>query len=360
MTIGEPRHGAPAWIGDILARHGADWGRYPPITGTPELREAIAAWVQRRYGVTLDAGRAVLPLAGSREGLFAAAFVARDRRPDIAAPAIAMPNPFYQAYVAGALAAGTEPVFLPATATTGFLPDLAAIPPGIAARLVALYINSPANPQGAVASGDYLRQAIKLARTHDFMLFVDECYSEIWQGAQPAGALAALGDEPGNLAVFNSLSKRSSAPGLRSGFVAGDSRFIAAFGQFRNVACPQMPLPVQAASAALWADEAHVAASRAAYAEKIADATRQLGGTPGFRAPAAGFFLWLETAQIGGGAAAAKTFWKHCGVKVLPGATLAQADDAAINPGADYVRIALVDSLQTTSEALARIKPFLA
>ncbi|MDX2264976.1 MAG: aminotransferase class I/II-fold pyridoxal phosphate-dependent enzyme [Hyphomicrobiales bacterium] len=353
MTIGEPRHGPPALLAQKLAERADLYSKYPPIGGAPELRESIAAWAARRYGVALDPARHILPLNGTREGLFSAMFIARERK-RVARPAVLMPNPFYQAYLAAALAAGAEPSFLPATAETGHLPDLDAIPAETLARAAAFYLASPANPQGVIASRDYLARAIALAREHGFMLFLDECYSEIYLGAPPPGGLEAAGDFA-NVCVFNSLSKRSNAPGLRSGFIAGDADFLADFLKFRNVACPQVPLPVQHASASLWADEAHVQASRALYAEKFDAAQRILARWPRFAAPDAGMFLWLDVTHLGGGEAAAKTIWKGCGVKVLPGAYLAQNGAAGDNPGGRYIRLALVDSPAVTADALMRI-----
>ncbi len=306
--------------------------------------------------------RHILPLNGSREGLFSAIFPAMARRPDIARPAVLMPNPFYQAYLAAALAGRGEPVFLTADEQGGFLPDLDAIPEATLARTVAFYLASPANPQGAVASMAYLEKAVALARRFDFLLLLDECYSEVYQEAPPSGGLAAAHGVSGdfaNVLVLNSLSKRSNVPGLRSGFIAGDERFIAAFSRFRNVAAPQMPLPVQHASARLWSEEVHVEASRALYQAKFAAARAMLKGTVNYHDPAGAFFLWLDLAHLGGGERAAKTFWKECGVKVLPGAYLAQTDLTGRNPGADFVRVALVDDLALTGEAFERLASYL-
>jgi N-succinyldiaminopimelate aminotransferase len=361
MTIGEPRHGVPALLAPVLAERIADYGKYPPIAGAPELVAAIAAWMGRRYpslaGV-IEPARHILPLSGSREGLFSVIFPAMARKSARGArPAVLMPNPFYQAYLAAAIAGGAEPVFMDAEAETGFLPNLDALAPDLLARTAAMYLATPANPQGAVASAGYLAKAIRLARQHDFMLIIDECYSEVYFNAPPAGGLEAalaLGGDFANLLVLNSLSKRSNVPGLRSGFIAGDAAFLADYSRFRNVACPQMALPVQHASAALWSEETHVAASRARYAEKMAAAGRILGA----HIPEGTFFLWLNVAHLGGGEAAAKTFWKGCGVKVLPGSYLAQ-DTHGRNPGGPYVRIALVHDLDPTVDALERLSRLL-
>jgi len=361
LSLGEPHAALPPFVGPVLQEHLSEFGRYPPIKGIASLRQAIAAWMGRRYpglsGV-IDQERQVLPLNGAREGLFSAVFPALARKPEIADPAVLVPNPFYQVYAAAAAAAGATPVFLPCGPETGFLPPLDEIDEAVLKRTIALYLCSPSNPEGAVATSEYLARAVGLARRFDFLLFADECYSEIYADTPPAGALEVAQSQTGSLAnvvVFQSLSKRSGLPGLRSGFVAGDSNFIDAYGRFRNVACPQVPLPIQHVSAAAWADEAHVEAGRGLYRANFAVADAILEGRYGYRRPAGSFFLWLNLAGFGGGEAAATTLWKGCGVKVLPGAYLTQAQPDRANPGQDFVRVALVHDADTTREALARM-----
>jgi N-succinyldiaminopimelate aminotransferase len=359
MTIGEPRHGFPGFAAALITEHSQDFGKYPPIAGLPELRGAIAAWLERRYRLppgSADPDRHILPLSGTREGLVSALTIAIAHR-SRERPAVLMPNPFYQAYFAAALTSRIEPIALKTSAATGFLPDLDAVEPSLLDRTCAIYLATPANPQGAVASESYLERLIALARGHGFYVFCDECYSEIYREAPPPGILqvaAGLGGFERVLA-FNSLSKRSNAPGLRSGFIAGDAAFLSDYAKYRNVASPQMPLPVQNASAALWADEAHVEESRALYREKFAVASETLGAMPGYYRPAGGLFLWLDLAKLGGGEEAAKTIWKGCGVKILPGAYLAQPDACGVNPAKDYARLALVDPPGVTREALNRL-----
>jgi aspartate/methionine/tyrosine aminotransferase len=361
LSLGEPKAMIPTFLGPMLQEHLHEFGRYPPIRGIAPLREAIVEWLGRRYpDLTgqLDPDTQVLPLNGSREGLFSAIFPALARKSRVERPVVLIPNPFYQAYGAAAAASGAEPVFLPSTAETHFLPDLDTIDEALLERAVALYLCSPSNPQGAVASAPYLTHAIALARRHDFLLFADECYSEIYCDMPPPGALETAHAATGGLAnvvTFNSLSKRSGLPGLRSGFVAGDPGFIAAFFRFRNVACPQVPLPVQHVSTAAWADEAHVAEGRALYRRNFDLADALLAGRYGYRRPAGAFFLWLNMRAYGGGEAAATTLWKGCGVKVLPGAYLSRAEPDGENPGKDYVRVALVHDADRTREALGRI-----
>jgi aspartate/methionine/tyrosine aminotransferase len=361
FAVGEPKALLPAFLGPVWQEHLSEFGRYPSIKGIAPFREAIVAWMGRRYPALerqIDAEAHVLPLNGSREGLFSAIFPALARKASVARPAVLIPNPFYQAYGAAAAASGAAPAFLASTAETHFLPKLDAIDAALLERTVAFYLCSPSNPLGAVADRAYFAQAIELARRFDFILFADECYSEIYGERPPPGALETAFAETGSLAnvvSFQSLSKRSGLPGLRSGFVAGDPDFIAAFQGFRNVACPQVPLPVQHVSVAAWSDERHVEEGRALYRRNFEIADELLQGRYGYRRPAGSFFLWLDMARFGGGEAAAKTLWKGCGVRVLPGTYLAQADPDGVNPGTDYIRIALVHGADVTREALTRI-----
>jgi aspartate/methionine/tyrosine aminotransferase len=358
MSIGEPGHAMPGFVGRVIEENLAGFGKYPPVRGSASLLGSIAQWHNTRYQTICDKvafDENILVLNGSREGLFSAIFPALWRRRDVVNPAVLLPNPFYQCYGAAAEAAGTEQVLLPAGGD--FLPDLSALAANeeLLDRTVALYLNSPSNPQGAVADNSYLEQAIMLARQHDFMLFSDECYSEIYDFLPPAGALEAAFRLSGNFAnvvSFNSLSKRSNLPGLRSGFCAGDPGFMADFLSFRNVSCPQVPLPVQSVSEVAWADEEHVEANRKGYRQKFELADRIFDGYAGYRRPEAGFFLWLD---VGDGEDVAKSLWSSCGIRVLPGAYLATDFADGSNPAARYVRIALVHDLKTTGEALGNI-----
>jgi aspartate/methionine/tyrosine aminotransferase len=252
--------------------------------------------------------------------------------------------------------AGAEAVFLDATRDNRFMPDLAAIPRATLERTALFYLCSPANPQGTIASLDYLQQAIRLAREYDFVLAVDECYAEIYDRAPPPGALeacAALGDDFENVVVFHSLSKRSSAAGLRSGFVAGDPRLIGHYAHLRSYGGCQVPLPVQAAAAALWRDEAHVEANRDRYRRKFDLAEEALAGRYGFYRPDGGFFLWLE---VGHGEEAALRLWRDAAIRVLPGGYTARAAAGRPNPGEPYIRLAIVHDEATLSAAFERIR----
>jgi aspartate/methionine/tyrosine aminotransferase len=267
-----------------------------------------------------------------------------------------VPNPYYLVYNGAATMQGAEAVFLDATRDNRFMPDLGAIPREILERTALFYLCSPANPQGTVASLDYLKQAIGLAREYDFVLAVDECYAEIYDKAPPAGALeacAALGDGFDRVVVFHSLSKRSSAAGLRSGFVAGDPRLIGHYAHLRSYGGCQVPLPVQAAAAALWRDEAHVEENRAAYRRKFDLAEEALAGHYGFYRPEGGFFLWLD---VGNGEEAALRLWRDAAVRVLPGGYTARPAAGRPNPGGAYVRLAIVHDEPTLAAAFERIR----
>ena len=362
MTAGDPKEAMPGFIVDKIAEAKQTLGTYPRIRGSDDLRGAIAAWISRRYGLTgrIDPAREIHPLNGSREGLFFAMLPAVGRKRVEGRPVVLLPNPFYQAYLGATYGTNCEAVFLDATVATGHLPDLAALETDEATlkRTVAFYLCTPANPQGAIASADYIRRAIALARKHDFMLFVDECYSEIYSGEAPTGGLqigAATPERYKNLIVFNSLSKRSNLPGLRSGFCAGDGDFLETLAEIRNLTAPQMPGIVQHASAAVWSEEQHVTVIRQAYRTKFDICDELLTGRLGYQRPAGGFFLWLDVSQIGGGLEGSVTLWKRCGVKVVPGAFLAQPSRDGTNPGDKYVRVALVHDPATIREALKRI-----
>lgn len=360
MTIGEPRHAVPGFVAPILARSIGDFSRYPNIRGTDAFRASVGAWLDRRYGLggTLDVTRGILPLNGSREGLTFAALGARDYLAKVAArPAVLMPNPFYQTYAAGAHVAGAELVALDARADTGFLPDLETLSPDLLERTIAFYYASPANPQGVAADLETWTKVIRLARRHRFLVIADECYSEIYRDAPPAGVLEAahaLGEGFANVVSINSLSKRSNLAGLRVGFAAGDPAFLDAWARFRGLAAPQVSLPLQAVAAEAFADEAHVIENRRLYNAKFDTAQRLLAPLFGAVVPPAGFFLWLDVARWGGGVEVTRRLWAEAGVKVLPGAYLA-LDGASSNPGADYIRIALVDDVTTIERALSRI-----
>ena len=355
MTIGEPRHPMPAFIGDTLARNLDGFSKYPPNEGAADLLQAICNWVERRYGVALEPAAEVMALNGTREGLFSAAIALCPETKRGKRPVILMPNPFYQVYAVAALAVGADPVYVPAPEETGFLPDFSQLPPETLDRTAIVYICSPANPQGAVASREYWAGLIDLAERFDFQIFADECYSEIWRDMPPPGALQvakARGADPNRVLIFHSLSKRSNMPGLRSGFVAGGAESIARLRQLRNYAGAPLPLPLQEVAKLAWADEAHVDENRALYTAKYAAADQILGEVSGYRSPEAGFFLWLPTDD---GEAATLRLWRETGVKVLPGAYLAREVDG-VNPGHGYIRVAMVAPIEEMQRGLIRLR----
>jgi N-succinyldiaminopimelate aminotransferase len=359
MSLGEPQHQPPALLTETLAAHAAEWNKYPPMAGTPELRAAIVDWLTRRYRLAdraLDADRHVLTLAGTKEGLYLLASLVVPRAKRGARPVVLCPNPYYLVYNGAATMAGADAVFLDATRANAFLPDLDAIPRETLERAALMYLCSPSNPQGTIASLDYLQQAIELARRYDFVLAVDECYAEIYDREPPPGALeacAALGDGFAKVVVFHSLSKRSSAAGLRSGFVAGDPDIIGHFRHLRDYGGCQVPLPIQAAAAALWRDEAHVVENRAKYRRKFDIAESMIGDRYGFYRPQGGFFLWLE---VGDSERATLALWRDAAIRVLPGGYTARAANGGINPGSDFIRLAIVHDDATLEAAFARIR----
>jgi aspartate/methionine/tyrosine aminotransferase len=359
LSVGEPQHPIPPFVGPVLQAHLNDFGRYPANKGSERFRKAAAAWLDRRYRLSrpMDPETEVIVLNGTREGLFLGAIAAkRYVAPRRGRPAILIPNPFYAAYSAGAAAADCEPVYLPATRATGFLPDLDAIGDALLARTVAFYIASPSNPQGAVADLEYLERIVALARRHGFLVFADECYCEIYlNGRAPRGMLEASAPDFANVVVFHSLSKRSNLPGLRVGFAAGDRRFLARYVELRNIAAPQVPVPAQEVAVAAYGDESHVDRNRELYVAKFDLADQIVGDRYGYRRPAGGFFLWLDVSAQGGDEAVTQRLWREGGLRVIPGHYLARDGADGRNPGMGYIRVALVQDKDTTAEALHRL-----
>jgi N-succinyldiaminopimelate aminotransferase len=355
LALGQPMHPIPPLMIETLRANEHLWGLYPPVNGTPAFREAAAAWLTRRYHLpagTLDPDRHLLPVAGTKEALFMIAQAVMPERKAGRRPAVLLPNPFYNVYLGGALMAGAEPVLLSVTAETSYLPSLAQLSGELLERTAAFYLCSPANPQGAAADLDYLKRLIELARAHRFLLIVDECYAEIYTETPPPGALeaaVALDGRLDSVLVCHSLSKRSSAAGLRSGFVAGDPEVLAGFARLRSYAAAVQPLPVLAAATALWQDEAHVIANRQLYREKFDLTDDRLGRRFGYYRPDGGFFLWLE---VGDGETAARRLWAEAAIKVLPGGYIGRPDRSGDNPGDGAIRVALVHDLATVDGAL--------
>jgi succinyldiaminopimelate aminotransferase apoenzyme (EC 2.6.1.17) len=355
LSIGEPKHPTPQFIKDALVAGLSGLANYPTTQGSDALRAAIAAWANRRYGVELDPAREVLPVNGSREALFAFAQASVDssrhgRR------VIVSPNPFYQIYEGAALLAGARPFFLNTTADNGFRMDFSRVPDDLWEQVNLVYVCSPGNPTGKVMTLADWKILFDLSEQHGFAIAADECYSEIYFESPPLGALTAakqLGRDFSRLVVFNSLSKRSNVPGLRSGMVAGDAALLQQFLLYRTYHGSAMSPAVQAASIAAWNDEAHVADNRRQYTEKFAAVMPVLKAHLQFDAPDAAFYLW---AKVPGGddATFARELYRQQHVTVLPGSFLAR-DAAGLNPGRGYVRIALVDQLDACIDAARRI-----
>jgi N-succinyldiaminopimelate aminotransferase len=364
MSLGEPRRPPPAIIAETLAREAAGWARYPPLSGTPSFRAAIMRWLTARYRLPegFITETMVLPCTGSREAIYLAAAALLPESRGNARAVVLVPEPGYHVYGGAAVMAGAEPIALPAGRENGFLPDLGAVPKETLARVRLVYICSPANPQGAAADRAYLERLLTLAIEHDFIVAADECYSEIYDRAPPAGLLeaaAAMGAKAETAreraVVFNSLSKRSSAPGLRSGFVAGGAAPMKRIARHRDFSAPTLPYPLLAASEALWTDEAHVEAARAHYRRNFDIAERILAGRFGFFRPAGGFFLWLD---VGDGESAALKLWRDGAVRTLPGAYLC-AGDGLLPHARPYIRLALVHEADDVAEALNRLSTVL-
>lgn len=358
LALGEPQHPAPEIVRRVVNDSFDLWGKYPPVWGTPGFRTAIVNWMARRYGIDpamIEADRCVIPVSGTREGLFMMALTAIPEKIAGKRPAVLMPNPFYQVYLGAAALSGAEPVFVAAGADTDFLPDYHTLDAATLDRTALAYFCSPANPQGTVAPLDRLVSLVELARAHDFIIVFDECYSEIYDTAPPVGgieACAALGGSLQNVIIMNSLSKRSSVPGLRSGFVAGDPDLIGRFKQVRDYGGAPPPLPLLATAEALWNDEEHVEANRALYRAKFDLADRMLGNRLGYYRPGGGFYLWLDVED---GEKAAHRLWTEAALRVMPGEYLARADASGVSPGARYIRCAMVHDLATTEQALERL-----
>ncbi len=372
LGIGEPRHPTPQLVKDAIVGHLAGLASYPSTLGDAGMREAMADWVQRRYGVALDPATQLLPVIGSREALFAFAQTVIDPtwrgRPGTQAPIVLCPNPFYQIYEGAALLAGAETVFANSDPARNFAADWGAIETATWARTALMFVCSPGNPTGAVMPLEEWRTLFELSDRHGFVIASDECYSEIYfapEGQAPLGALDAarqLGrTDFRNLLVFTSLSKRSNVPGLRSGFVAGDAALVKAFLLYRTYHGSAMSPVVQAASTAAWRDEAHVRENRAQYRRKFAQVTPMLAAQLDVRLPDAGFYLWAGIpSHLHGGddVAFALGLLAQYNVTVLPGSLLAR-ESRGVNPGAGRIRLALVADTDECVAAAERILAYI-
>jgi N-succinyldiaminopimelate aminotransferase len=360
LSIGEPKHASPGFVVESLIQNIHSLGQYPLTRGNENLREVIAGWLQHRFGASVNPASEVLPVSGTREALFSFAQCVVDRS---CKPLVLMPNPFYQIYEGAAYLAGAEPWFYPTPAENGFLPDFDSIPAEVWARCQMIYVCSPGNPTGAVLPESSYRRLIELADQHDFIIASDECYSELYYGEPPVGLLevcAKLGrNDFARCVVFHSLSKRSNLPGLRSGFVAGDADVLKSYHLYRTYHGCTLPPPTQAASAAAWNDEAHVIQNRALYLDKFTQVLAILDGALEVTMPDGAFYLWAKAPQVDAMSDTEFTrrLFAEQNITVLPGSYLSREVDGC-NPGAGYVRMALVAELNECLDAAQRIKTF--
>ena len=355
MSIGEPKHKFPNFVEDILIKSIKDFNRYPSNDGSPELLDAISKWVNKRYRVILNPETQILSLNGTREGLFNAQIALSPETKNGKPTKVLIPNPFYQVYAVGAATVSAEPVFVPAYAENNFMPNYSELPKEVLDQTTILFLCSPANPQGTMATYEYWVELMQLAEKHDFKIFADECYSEIYRDAAPVGALQvshAIGADPERLVVFHSLSKRSNLPGLRSGFAASGPKNIKEMKQLRNYSGAPNPTPLQTVATAVWSDENHVIENRKLYREKYQIADNIFRNVKGYNSPQAGFFLWLP---VKNGEQATLKLWKEAGIRVLPGSYLSR-DVSNKNPGENYIRVAMVAPFEETKRGLQTIK----
>ena len=360
LSIGEPRHSTPQFIRDALAAGSSELANYPITAGAPALREAIAAWLMRRHRlVAIDPTSQVLPVLGSREALFAFAQTVVD--PSRVGATVIVPNPFYQIYEGAALLAGATPHYVNSIAANGFAPQWSEVSDAVWARTQLVYVCSPDNPTGRVATEAEWRTLFELSDRHGFAIASDECYSEIYcdEARPPLGALAAAAAQGREgfprLVVFGSLSKRSNCPGLRSGYVAGDAALIKAFLLYRTYHGSAMSPAVAAASVAAWSDETHVRANRALYAQKFSKLAPRVDEVLDAPLPEAAFYLWANVASDD--AEFARRLYANHAVSVLPGSYLGRTV-GGVNPGAGYIRIALVAEFDECAKAIDRLVEF--
>ncbi len=351
LSIGEPKHPYPHWLEDELAKNAKLYNTYPPNFGYPEWQDAVLGFLKCRFALDLDETN-IVPLNGTREGLYNCALALFPENKNGQPPKVLVPNPFYQVYMMGAKTLGLDVEFVGCHANHNFLPQFDQLNPRLLQSTCAVFLCSPSNPQGAVAPRGYLTKLTQLAEKFDFFIFADECYSEIYFGEAPLSIMqiaAELGADLNRIVTFQSLSKRSNVPGLRSGFAVSGRESMQRIRELRGYAGAPIAGPIQMASAALWNDEDHVQSNRALYAQKVEDAVDIFGETV---RPDGGFFLWLP---VDDDEDFAQSLWRDAGIEVLPGRYLG-AGDKQSNPGAGFVRIALVQDRETTNNALKTIK----
>lgn len=354
LSIGEPKHATPAFVRQAIEANFAHLSTYPNSKGLPELRQSIGNWLTNRFQLqSIDAETQILPVSGTREAIFSFVQSAVDRSKS---PYVVMPNPFYQIYEGAALLAGATPYFVNCTADNDYKGDFRQVPSDVWKKTEILFVCTPGNPTGAVLSSEDFQQLITLSDEYDFIIASDECYSELWFDQAPVGLLQVCAEigrhDYKNCVVFHSLSKRSNLPGMRSGFVAGDAKFLAPYLKYRTYHGAAMPVQHQLASIAAWDDEQHVEDNRIAYRQKFALFQSELGDRLPFKKPDAGFYYWL---QVDDDEAFAKKLLSEANIKVLPGRYLSRETEQG-NPGENHVRMALVASIAQCEEVVERLK----
>ena len=359
FSIGAPRHPVPSFVAKGISKNPKNLNNYPPNFGSEELLLTISKWLSKRYEMKPPSPEsALIALNGSREGIFNATLCLCDKKGSKGKPVILIPNPFYQCYLAATLAADAEPIFVPATPDNNFLPDFSKLSPEILNRTTILFVCSPSNPQGAVADLAYWEALFALAELYGFKIFSDECYSEIYRDKKPIGILQAssiLRNDPEKVLSFNSLSKRSNLPGIRSGFVCGGETSIGRLKKLRSYGGAPLPMPIQEVSKLAWDDEKHVEINRHLYQKKYEIADQIFGNLKEYYPPEAGFFLWLK---VSNGEKLTLSLWKSFGVKCLPGSYLTHYEKNCPNIdslGHSYIRVALVHSIEKTTLGLIKI-----
>lgn len=354
LSIGEPKHAAPAFVRQAIEANFAHLSTYPNSKGLPELRQSIGNWLTNRFQLqSIDTETQILPVSGTREAIFSFVQSAVDRSKS---PYVVMPNPFYQIYEGAALLAGATPYFVNCTADNDYKGDFRQVPSDVWKKTEILFVCTPGNPTGAVLSSEDFQQLITLSDEYDFIIASDECYSELWFDQAPVGLLQVCAEigrhDYKNCVVFHSLSKRSNLPGMRSGFVAGDAKLLAPYLKYRTYHGAAMPVQHQLASISAWDDEQHVEDNRIAYRQKFALFQSELSDRLPFKKPDAGFYYWL---QVDDDEAFAKKLLSEANIKVLPGRYLSRETEQG-NPGENHVRMALVASIAQCEEVVERLK----
>ncbi|MBV69022.1 MAG: succinyldiaminopimelate transaminase [Pelagibacterales bacterium] len=348
LSIGQPYHKFPPFVKNILVKENPKWSLYPPIKGLPILRSEYLKWLKRRFNLksAFFGDENILPLSGTREGLFSISLV-------LSVEQIIVPNPFYQVYLGASLFQNLPVAFMNAGIKENYLFDLDRLRNKIKKKTSLVYFCNPSNPQGKCASASYLKSLINIVRRYKSILVLDECYTDIYTEKKPVGGMEVCqetGKTLKNILIFHSLSKRSNVAGLRSGFVVGDRNIINLFSKLRSYSAPTIPLPIQILSAKLWSDERHVNESRKNYNIKFNYADKVLSSYNCYKRPEAGFYLWMN---VGNGEQFAKELYKNFDIKVMPGKYLSV--ESKNSPGKEYVRISLVHSNTKSKEALNKI-----